>query len=312
MGTLERGPAPTPGEDARRRVQARPPEDTLRWLIEGVAPGGEVTDVAVMKGGSTAAMHRITVRSTDGAERFVALRRYVLEDILRETPDIAIHEAHAIQVVAPLGLPTPELLAHDPSGHNTDSPALVLSWLDGRPAWETLTRHQLDTMVEALLVLHSASGETRAGLRALERYEQTVYEPPRWTTHPGLWERAFEIFHGPIPTGDLALVHRDFHPGNLLWTRRRLTGIVGWQAACVGPASIDVGHCRLNMFHYSADQADQLRNAWERASGHAYDPWADVVSIIGILDTFRTHRRASTSLARIEHALAVAVANLTG
>lgn len=291
---------------------ARPPEDTLRWLLESVAPGGEFTEVTVMKGGSTAAMHRVTVRSNDGAERFVVLRRYVLDDILRETPDIAVHEAHAIEVVTPLDLPTPELLAHDPTGRDTDSPALVLSWLDGRPAWETLTRHQLDAMVDALLVLHAARPETRTGLRALERYEQTVYEPPRWTTRPALWERAFEIFHGPIPAGDLALVHRDFHPGNLLWTRRQLTGIVDWQSACVGPASIDVGHCRLNMFHYSADQADQLRRAWERATGRAYDPWADVVSIIGILDTFRTHRRASTSLARIENALADAVSSLTG
>lgn len=265
-----------------------------------------------MNGGSTAAMHRVTIRWTDGGEQFVVLRRYVLDEILRETPDIATHEAHAIQVVAPLGLPTPEVLAHDPTGHYACAPALVLSWLEGRPAWETLTRHQLDAMAEALLVLHSAGDEARAGLRPLERYEQTVYEPPRWTTRPALWERAFEIFHGPIPTADLALVHGDFHPGNLLWTRRRLTGIVDWQSACVGPASIDVGHCRLNMFHYDAAQADDLRTSWERVSGRAYDPWADVVSVIGILDSFRTRSRASTSLARIENALGDAVASLTG
>ena len=215
---MERGPTPTTGEDARRRVRARPSDETLRWLIESAAAGGEVTEVAVMNGGSTAAMHRVTIRWTDGGEQFVVLRRYVLDKILRETPDIATHEAHAIQVVAPLGLPTPEVLAHDPTGHYACAPALVLSWLEGRPAWETLTRHQLDAMAEALLVLHSAGDEARAGLRPLERYEQTVYEPPRWTTRPALWERAFEIFHGPIPTADLALVHGDFHPGNLLWT----------------------------------------------------------------------------------------------
>lgn len=57
------------------------------------------------------------------------------------------------------------------------------------------------------------------------------------------------------------------------------------------------------MFHYDAAQADDLRTSWERVSGRAYDPWADVVSIIGILDSFRTRSRASTSLARIENAL---------
>ena len=150
------------------------------------------------------------------------------------------------------------------------------------------------------------------GLRPIERYAQDVYEPPRGTTLPALWERAFEIFHGPIPTCDLALVHRDFHPGKLLWTRRRLTGVVDWQSACVDPASIDVGHCWLDMFHYDTVQADHLRSAWERVSGPAYDPWADVVSIIGILDSFRTRARASTPLARLENALGHAVAILTG
>ena len=143
------------------------------------------------------------------------------------------------------------------------------------------------------------SNFTRSRPQGLEAYgqssgtRQVVYSPPRWTTHPQVWERAFEIFHGQMPSDDLTFVHRDFHPGNMLWSRTRLTGIVDWKAACLGPASIDVGHCRLNMLFYDALQADRLRDAWERVSGRRYDPWADIMSIVGILDSLRRRDRTS-------------------
>ena len=93
------------------------------------------------------------------------LRRYVLDDILDETPDIVTHEAHALELVAPLAVPTPELLAHDPRGEQTDAPALVISALEGRPAWETLSRHHLAAMAEVLVELHSVPPEALARVR---------------------------------------------------------------------------------------------------------------------------------------------------
>ena len=148
-------------------MRARPPDRTLRWLVDAVAPDAEVGDIAVMPGGSTAAMHRVTIRRPTGITRTVVLRRYVLDDILDETPDIVTHEAHALELVAPLAVPTPDLLAQDPSGEQTDAPALVMSALEGRPAWETLRRHHLDTLAEALVELHSVPPEalTRVRLR---------------------------------------------------------------------------------------------------------------------------------------------------
>ena len=82
-------------------------------------------------------------------------------------------------------------------------------------------------------------------------------------------------------------------------------------SACVGPASIDVGHCRLSMTYYDPLQADRLRTAWERASGRTYDPWAEVMSIVGALDSLRTPKHASRSLSDLESTLGRAVAALT-
>ena len=42
-------------------------------------------------------------------------------------------------------------------------------------------------------------------------------------------------------------LHRDFHPGNLLWTDERITGVVDWVSACAGPPEEDIGHCRANL-----------------------------------------------------------------
>jgi aminoglycoside/choline kinase family phosphotransferase len=54
---------------------------------------------------------------------------------------------------------------------------------------------------------------------------------------------AVEIFHGATPTFRPVFIHRDFHPGNGLWHRSAVSGIVHWRAASIGPASVDEAHC---------------------------------------------------------------------
>jgi aminoglycoside phosphotransferase (APT) family kinase protein len=295
----------------RREMRTDPPEQTLRWLLDEL----EATDVVAirsMPGGSTAAMHRVTIRPRRGPQRTVVVRRYVLGETLTETPDMVEREWHALQLVAPTRLPTPIPYAADLHASRTDVPTIVMSSLEGRPVWDGRPRQGwLDQLVDAMLEIHAVTIPARTTMPTVERYEQTVYEPPRWSRQPGIWERAFDIFHGPIPTPDWGFVHRDFHPGNTLWQHGRLTGVVDWQAACVGPASIDPGHCRMNLLFSNPRLADQLGDTWERHSALAYHPWADVVSIVGILDTFRTHRNASAAVRNIENAIARAVADLT-
>ena len=54
-------------------------------------------------------------------------------------------------------------------------------------------------------------------------------------------------------------LHRDFHPGNLLWTDERITGVVDWVSACAGPPEEDIGHCRANLaIRHGQDWADEF------------------------------------------------------
>jgi hypothetical protein len=55
---------------------------------------------------------------------------------------------------------------------------------------------------------------------------QASYQPPPWARYPRAWERAAEISHGPSPEVPTVLMHRDFHPGNVLWRRGNVSGVV--------------------------------------------------------------------------------------
>ena len=260
-----------------------------------------------MQGASTAAMHQVTVTHRSGHHRVVVLRRYVRPEILNQSPDVAAVEARAMQLAERVPVPTPTLLALDATGDRTDVPALAMTLLDGRPVWETRWGSKwVSQAVDAMIALHDVD-IAKCELPPLRTYAQKRYDPPRWTTQPALWERAVELFHRPVPTADIGFVHRDFNPGNVLWIRDRLTGVVDWQWACVGPRSIDPAHCRLNLFHYNPQMADDVRAVWEQRSGLTFDPWADLASIIGTLDNIRGRREPNTAMRSIEAALRNAV-----
>ncbi len=92
------------------------------------------------------------------------------------------------------------------------------------------------------------------------------------------------LVHSPPPDLPGVFIHRDFHPGNVLWRRGRVSGLVDWEAAALGPPVVDVAHCRVNLLeHGGLTAADRFTEAWERLSGLTHHPWADVVTIVDML-----------------------------
>ena len=298
-----------PMDEAQRAawlVRRPPPASTLAWLVREL-DADAVVGVTLMAGGSTAAMHRVTLVDAADHQCEVVLRRYVRPEILAGSPDVASVEARALQLAERLAVPTPSLLALDAAGDDSDVPTLATTLLDGRPVWETKRASKwVSQAVDAMITLYDID-TSEVDLPPLTTYTQKNYDPPRWTSDPGLWERAVELFAGPVPTSDVGFVHRDFNPGNVLWVRGRLSGLVDWQWACVGPRSIDPAHCRLNLFQYNPSMADDVRTVWEQRSGLTFDPWADLASIIGTLDDIRRPRQPNAALRAIEAALRDAV-----
>ncbi len=294
-------------EESRRLLRTRPPGRALAWAAAQL--GGPVISARAIRGGMSSAVHLLTVQRTDGRRSRAVLRRYVRPDLNAEEPDIAECEAGALVVAEAIDLPTPRLLAVDPTGVQVGVPALLMSRLPGKVDWWPADLDRwLRRLAELPPVIHATPLPPSGVIREFAPFAQASYCRPDWARYPRLWERAVEIFHGPAPNQPAVLLQRDFHPGNVLWWRGAVSGVVDWQAASIGPAVADVAHCRVNLLTIGSDAAGRFTDSWERAAGASYHPWADVVTIIGFLDDLRGDWGSERYL--VEEMLARAVSDL--
>jgi aminoglycoside phosphotransferase (APT) family kinase protein len=268
-----------------------------------------VISARALRGGMSSAVHLLTTQQPGGQRRHAVLRRYVRPELNAEEPDIAAREARALRVAGSASVPTPALLAVNPAGAEAGVPAILMSRLPGRVDWwPSDTDRWLWRLAELLPRIHDSPLPAPGTLPRFAPDPQASYQPPGWARHPRVWERAAEISHRPAPLLPMVLVHRDFHPGNVLWRRGAVSGVVDWQAACTGPAAADVAHCRVNLLTIGTDAADRFTALWQHAAGATHHPWADVVTIIGFLDDLRDDWGSERLL--IEDMLARAVAEL--
>ena len=302
-----RRPAHGFGDDAetRRLLRSRPPVEALEWVRSLV--GGTVAGVVAIRGGTSSAMHKVVLRGAGAGTRSVVLRRYVRREVLAEEPDVAVREARTLEFVERIPICTPELLGLDPTGSEAGVPAVLMTRVGGRLDWDPSDMDGwLRQLVGVLPEIHSV--RPPEGFGRFFPYRPVRFEPPPWSENRRVWERAFEVFSGPAPVSDERFVHRDFHPGNVLWRRAKVSGVVDWQAACLGPPAVDVGHCRTNLFRYGLEVADRFSQMWEETTGRVYDPWSEVVSIVGVLDAHG--RDPGHEGPVIEHALARAISGV--
>jgi aminoglycoside phosphotransferase (APT) family kinase protein len=55
------------------------------------------------------------------------------------------------------------------------------------------------------------------------------------------WLCGIAALDGPVPSDERVFIHRDFHPGNVLWRDGEVTGVVDWVNASIGSPWADVG-----------------------------------------------------------------------
>lgn len=261
-------------EPLRSQLRGALPAEARAW-VERVTRTPVVGELP-LEGGRAAATHLLRMRT--GAQ--LVLQRFVL-DWIHDEPWVPSVEVAALETVADSDVPAPILVAADPAGHEADAPAVLMTALDGAVVWDPPDLDPwLDGIVTMLQRIHAVDPGTRLGTWA-------AYAPvgvPQWTAHPRAWATAIEVFESPRPEHDRVLVHRDLHPGNLLWSGDAITGVVDWTATCIGPPEEDVAHCRANLaMHLGMPMADALLERWLAATGRAdYDPRWDLLTAVSM------------------------------
>jgi aminoglycoside phosphotransferase (APT) family kinase protein len=271
--------------DEHRLLRGRPSVRALRWAAAAFEPGAEVVGVRARRGGRSSAVHAVTIEDAGGELHRAVLRCYVRPEVQAEEPDLAAQEATALQVLETSRVPAPRLLAVDPTGSDAGTPAVLMTLLPGRVDWAP---GDLDSyllrLAEPLPAVHDVRVPATTVVRPFRPYELgRELGPPPWTRHRAAWQRAIDLYEGPPPVQEQTFIHRDYHPGNVLWRRRRVTGIVDWQAASIGSPEADVAHCRWNLVeHFSVEVADRFLAAWQSISGRRdYHPYWDVTVVVG-------------------------------
>jgi len=119
-----------------RLLRGQPPPQALQWAAAAVGAGARVRAVRALEGGTSSAIHALSVEDASGRTHSLVLRRFVRLDWLAEEPDLAEREATALAVAADGQLPTPQLVATDPRGEAAGVPAVLMTRL--RALSETL------------------------------------------------------------------------------------------------------------------------------------------------------------------------------
>lgn len=216
---------------------------TRAWVAKQLAHGRTVTDSHPLSGGWSSQIRRLTL--DDGTA--LVQRTFVKPFFRHHAPGLLAREASILELLSgEEGIPAPEFVAADTTAEHCDHPTLLMSALPGRVRVdEDDLDRRLDLLAAQLVRVHGVVPAERP------RTYQAWTSPDRVRTPNGpdgpLWERAVDVIRRDPPPYEGCFLHRDFHPGNVLFTGTgtglRVTGVVDWVETSWGPADLDVAHC---------------------------------------------------------------------
>ncbi len=261
-----------------------PLDDAIPWAEQRV--GDRVLHVRSLPGATSSDVYHLTLTRNEP----VVLRLFTGSGWLAVEPDLAEHEAAALRLMDSNPVPTPRLLGVDPDGSQAGVPAVLMSELPGRIH---LLPVDLDAWLTALAepLGHLSSVETGQFEWAYRTWQDLdSLEVPPWSGRADVWEDVFAAVREDPPPSPIGLLHRDYHPTNVLWLNGELSGVIDWVNACVGPAGIDVGHCRLNLAAmYGPDVADTFTDKIEALTSTPHFPHWDLLSVVDWLPEPTAH-----------------------
>ncbi|HEY3115112.1 MAG TPA: aminoglycoside phosphotransferase family protein [Chloroflexota bacterium] len=222
-------------------------------------------------------MHVLEVEDASGSRSKVVLRRRLADGGHPDTADDARFEFSILEVLQAEKVPAPSPILLDAEGRYFGAPALVLSYLPGRPLYATKNVGAwVEGLASALAKVHAITPDRVAmpqrepflrdaiHLEISDRRDNlTEAEPLAQGIHLAL-EAVLDHIAWVPPT----LTHDDYWPGNTVWHRGRLVGIIDWADAVVGDRRTDVAQCRVDLIlSHGVEVADGFLDSYLALAG---------------------------------------------
>ncbi|GHO62619.1 hypothetical protein KSC_015110 [Ktedonobacter sp. SOSP1-52] len=181
----------------------------------------DVTAVAPVHGGTDTAIWRVEKAGTV----------YALRVFQKGEDDDCQREQVVMQAALAAGLPVPQVHA---MGKWHDYPALLLSWLPGRPVAEELRAHPWRAWSQGVLF-----GQMQATIHTLAAPEVLCQQPEAWIKWSGPDEKSLQECLHRAKQQALTLLHLDYHPLNVLTDGNKITAVLDWRNALSGDPRAD-------------------------------------------------------------------------
>ncbi len=272
------------------RIEGVLPHQAVRWVTDVFGRGSRVARARRVRLGGWHVNHVLDVIDADGRPHRLVLRRWARPGWEVDDPDYTVErETRVLELLRSARVPAPEMVAADLEGARCDVPAMLLTRLPGHTprAADADAGGFCHQLAETLAQIHDVDGTAEAQLDPYRLYyDRPRATPARWMPATPVWRQATAAVHEPPPPTTMTLIHRDYHPENTLWSRRRLTGVVDWTQASWGPPALDLGHMRWNLVaDHGQAVADRFLACYWAKVGAVFDdqPYWDLVSLLDLL-----------------------------
>jgi len=260
-------------------------EATLKWIINIINTNASIEEIFQLPGSTSSTLYSILLKYS-GQLQHCVLRMFSNTQWLTEEPDAALHEVDSLNYLQKNDLPVPKLIAFDKTGEICGIPLILMTKLSGNVDLKPHDQTKwLDELAKILVKIHKVRIDNFKW-KYFKYMDITQFKLPTWSEYPNLWKQLIAIAKKPPPISKICFIHRDYHPANVLWQQNEVSGIVDWPSACLGPAGVDVGHCRVNLAQlFDVKTADDFLTAYQKYAGNSfdYDPYWDIIALIDIL-----------------------------
>jgi aminoglycoside phosphotransferase (APT) family kinase protein len=218
-----------------------------------------IRSVVRLEGGQHADTWRI---DTVNPELTVVVRQFPAGD------SAGAREQRVLRALDGLGGLAPLLLGADLAGRWSESPTLLISWLDGQAdITPTDPENWAAQLGHALARVHATPTDRLTALPSVFARgggSQKTLTGPLATKIRADWRQ--------ITGAPEVLSHGDYWSGNVVWRDGELKGIVDWSAGARGPRGFDVGWCRLDLVLLFDERiADLFLAAYQDGNGRTID-----------------------------------------